>query len=332
MLNRTHFDEPRFKTLYVTPSYIVRMNFEASPNRERTEKQLANEENLKLAHQHHEISRKTSKRIRTASEWLLMYQKSRGRKSYFVTLTIPASDVIVSDSKFKNVLLRSLLNRMYRRFPSLLYVWRVERHKKGDLHCHMILSESYQFQELKRVWNEILERNGCLASYTERMSRLNYRAYASKYGHHYNFDTKRIKKAYEAGVNSSWKSPNSVDVQKVDNTKSIASYLAKYASKKSKKEEIISGKFWGCSQSLSAIKSIAIPLGHGREKELEWEYFEDSHYVEIHGLSAREKMLIREHFTVFIRPIEDIYLSFLDRIEEHVFKWLDSLVFEEVIN
>lgn len=327
-----NFSEPRFKTLYVTPSYIVRMNFEVSPNRERTAREIANEVNLKLAHQEHEISRKTSKRIRTASEWLLMYQKSRGRKSYFVTLTIPASEIAVSDRTFKNVLLRGLLNRMYRRFPSLLYVWRVERHKKGDLHCHLILSESYQFQELKRVWNEILERNGCLDSYTERMSKLNYRAYSVKYGHHYNFDTKRIKKAYEAGVRTSWKQPNSVDIKKVDNTKSISSYLAKYASKKSKKEEIISGKFWGCSQSLSAIKSLAIPLGHGREKDLEYEYFEDSNYVEVHGISAREKMLIRDHFTVFIRPTEDIYLSFLDRIEEHIFKWLDQLQFVEVIN
>src|SRR5699024_7924498 len=81
-------------------------------------------------------------------------------------------------------------------------------------------------------------------------------------------DEKKIRKAWEYGCKTNWKSPNTTDVKFCRNPQGVGIYISKYMAKsnsttkdteaKTKSLESLNGRLWYQSQSLSRLRSVVV--------------------------------------------------------------------------
>src|SRR5690625_1479962 len=79
---------------------------------------------------------------------------------------------------------------------------------------------------------------------------------------------KSIKKAYDYGIETDWKNPNSTDVKLIRNPEVAAAYISKYLSKNEAEEnetgikadsrKNLNGRLWFQSRSLSRLRKITV--------------------------------------------------------------------------
>lgn len=184
------------------------------------------------------MSEQSQRKVKSAINWLIasakykrVYSKELDKafffKVNFITLTLPDTNVPVSDAFLKKKLLNPWLVYARKYFYLSNYVWKVERHKSGKLHIHITSDTFIHHKRLRWSWNRLLKRNGLIDEF------------AKEHGHY---------------------DPNSTDVHSVHKVKNLGAYLAKYMAKSESDEGIISGRQWGCSYQLSQQSKCCIEI------------------------------------------------------------------------
>lgn len=156
----------------------------------------------------------------TATEKKVFSRKLQSSFSFrvnFVTLTLFGSQKH-TDKEITNTALKQFIRKWKSKEPNLLYVWRAEKQKNGNIHYHLITNSFIHHRELRDMWNICLYRMG----YNSRLD------------------------------------ANSTDVHSFRDVSSPLNYMLKYITKKETKGNEVDGKIWDCSQAIKRVKNIQI--------------------------------------------------------------------------
>lgn len=290
------------------------------------------------------LSKKARRRIESKIQWLLTFSKTKrifndytnryfNFKINFITLTLPTLQSH-HDTTIKSKCFNQFLTEL-RRFHSLYnYVWRAECQRNGNIHFHIATDTYFPWYIVRSLWNRQLRKLGYINRYHQKFSGMDfnqYKAYCNSIGIN---DLSTIHSRYQYGNKTNWKDPNTTDIHSVHKVKNISAYLAKYMAKvekgKSKgdsydlKDRRITGRNWGCSQSLSRCKSIIdwaddltdriIDCARATLKpfELHDSYFH-CYFFDFHKLTGELKTVINQIFLDYKETIEYISGGIPDR-------------------
>lgn len=205
------------------------------------------------------ISQATCKKIRKAVSVLNYFTEEKsilqqngkivtGRVS-FITLTLPSSQQH-SDQFLTSNALKGFLDLCRKRGILANYVWRAEKQKKGNIHYHIITDEIVNYNTIYTLWNLQMERFGYLQRYTQKFAAMTLFNYCFSQE---NKNTKRevLERRYRKGVAQEWKRPNNTDVKYISDLQGVEKYLSKYLSKNANSDNIVKGRCWSRSQSVS---------------------------------------------------------------------------------
>lgn len=239
-------------------------------------------ENLKKCKDTWKLSRQSITKIRDSIQILHQLAPTRTIKrnsvviikkfkTSFITLTMPQSQTC-TDIEMKAAL-NLFLSNLRQSCQLENYVWKAELQQNGNIHFHLVIDKYVHHMAIRYYWNKALDSIGQLQDYTTKfqsMSLANYTAHRLALSASYQSSPptqEQIKKAYEFGVKTDWKSPGTEQVVKVKDKSQLASYLAKYISKSEKnfsknpisaeanKQRIADfGRTWGRSHSLSQFR------------------------------------------------------------------------------
>ena len=249
----------------------------------REPKKIINIEKIKLT-ESSELSRKASRRLTNSVNWLVasakqkhIYSKNHSKsfefKINFITLTLPSTDHNISDSFFRNTLLRTFINTARYKFNLQNYVWKVESQANGNIHAHFTTDVYMNHKELRNCWNKILSNHGLINSYTNKFKHMTETDYINYFKKNRKINIDTLKKRYAAGVSCNWNSPNTTDVHAVSKIKDVAAYMAKYMSKTDKSRRSIKGRIWASSYSLSDKNKLVFEMFGGIDSDLLAELF-----------------------------------------------------------
>ena len=200
--------------------------------------------NLSKAGYSGQIKQAQRRKIRKGVEWLLAtselktgYSKKEGKKFSFrinfVTLTL-SSKQIHCDKTIKRECLDKFIQACKNTYKDLLYIWRAEPQKNGNIHFHIVTNKYLPYEWIRNVWNKMQNKLG----YVDRFAALN--------GH---------------------SDPNSTDVHSIKNIQNIAAYIAKYCTKDNG-YRVICGKVYGMSDRLSTGNSLVFTEDMREYKEV----------------------------------------------------------------
>ena len=174
----------------------------------------------------------------------------------FITLTLPCEQ-IHDDAEITKVILGTFLDKSRKLGLLQNYVWRAEKQKNGNIHYHILTDTFANFSMFRRLWYVALRRLDYLTRYTEKFSKMSYSEY-----HKQSFNAGKTPAqtatAYARGVRCRWSEPASCHVSYPNDISAVSKYVSKYTSKKdSNTENIVTGRVWSCSQSVSnAVKNF----------------------------------------------------------------------------
>lgn len=168
----------------------------------------------------------------------------------FITLTLPGPQRNITDREIKKQCLEPFLLQARRWFKLHSYIWRAERQKNGSIHFHLVTDTFIPYDQLRDLWNLKCNNLGFIDRFEQ------------KYGHRH---------------------PNSTDVHAIKKVRNLSAYFSKYMAKDAetaeqrmripfarqiwheklimakgvkykriltRKESLIEGKVWDCSQNL----------------------------------------------------------------------------------
>ena len=262
---------PPIYELHVNPTYAVCIPQRNSRGSNKTLERIANEANLRDNSNKGVMSKKATRRITNAVNWLVASAKKKWTfdkltnkrftfKVNFITLTLPTLDHGVTDNEFKSVLLHNFINTCRYKYDLKNYVWKVETQANGNIHAHFTTDTFIHWKDIRSVWNTILTKNGIIKHYQDKHKDMTLEQYISMYDPAGTRDISSISQAYYTGAGSNWSDPNSTDVHSVYKIKDIASYLAKYMGKSDEGRRKVKGRLWGCSTNLSETNKLMIEL------------------------------------------------------------------------
>lgn len=244
-------------------------------------------------------------------------------KICFVTVTL-ASKQRHSDKIIKSQLLNQLLTELRQRYSMKHYIWRAEKQANGNIHFHILTNVFIPQDSLCKMWNRIQNKLGYVDDYSRRM-----RSEIGSFSDYYNafIDSgtySQLQQRYIKGKACNWNNPNSTDIHSVRKVKNIAAYLMKYFTKSTqergvKDEElednnVILGKIWGLSESLSKLKTVTTGIGTELMNEL-------NRIFDI----LKEKAFIDKYFTFIRVSFKDLIKLKADNIMKVVFERLKLL-------
>lgn len=226
------------QNLYIKPNYIVSVPEFDTPKNLFSHARIKNEENLKNNKHKSILSDKAKKRICAAINWLVVsakskvvYQKNSGKrfnfKVNFITLTLPDTQINVSETQFKQKLIHPFLVYCKKYYGLKNYVWKLEFQENGKLHAHLTTDTYIDTYQIRHLWNRLLKSNGLMDDFIKKFKHDN---------------------------------PNSTDVHAVWKVDNLSAYLAKYLSKNEQNGQTLTGRIWGCNYSLSNKNKCSIFL------------------------------------------------------------------------
>jgi len=262
---------PPIFDLHINPTYAVCIPQRSGRSGTKTLERVKNEENLKNNQHKGQMSKKATRRITNAVNWLVASAKNKwifdkiSQKRFtfrvnFITLTLPTLDHGVTDHQFKSVLLHNFINTCRYKYDLKNYVWKVETQANGNIHAHFTTDTFIHWQDIRNVWNRILQKNGVIAKYKAKHENLSFEEYAALYDPTGEKDIEQLRRAFTQGCSASWSDPNSTDVHSVYKVKDLASYLAKYMGKSDDDRRPVKGRLWGCSTNLSETNKLTMEL------------------------------------------------------------------------
>jgi len=173
-------------------------------------------------------------------------------KIAFITLTLPSKQVH-SDNEIKEKCLNQFLIELSSVYKVSHYVWRAEKQANGNIHFHLLVNKFIPWSQVRDRWNRITNKLGYVDRYRDEMRRFHSSGFNVRQDLLRNWEYKKQVKAYQVGKAQDWASPNSTDIHALHRINKVSAYLAKYCTK-DEEENVVNGRIWGCSTSLSNIK------------------------------------------------------------------------------
>ena len=234
--------------------YIARKNFS-----ERSK------ENLNRGFKTKGISDATMKKIKTASR-VLSYasepQTVRNSKGeyirhlcVFITLTLPFEQNH-EDKVITKIVLGTFFDKCRKIGILNNYVWRAEKQINGNIHYHILSDTFVNYSLIYRLWKISLNVLGYVKKYSEKFRNMSFDEYKNL-PHNKKLDLKIIVDRFAKGTRENWENPPCVKVDYCDDINQVGSYIAKYTAKDSDNKNIVEGRVWSCSSSVSdAVKKF----------------------------------------------------------------------------
>ncbi len=234
------------------------------------------------------ISNTARKKISTALDYLLLMSNEKEVKIHklnktvkfricFITLTLPAMQMH-TDNEIKEKCLNSFLIELTRFHHVKNYIWRAEKQHNGNIHFHVIIDKFILYNELRARWNRICNKLGYVDIYQTNMKQFFCNGFKMSNSKSDNRTREQQLKAYQIGIKSDFRSPNSTDIHQVKYINNIKAYVSKYmtkdpnfeasASPEEKQKLLCKGRIWACNQELSDIKNAREYIDTEIEKAL----------------------------------------------------------------
>lgn len=205
-----------------------------------------NDKNKPPKFKHHTgiISKKATKRINNAIDWLLLLARDKEAfnikekrkfkfKICFITLTL-SSEQKHSDNEIKNKLLNQFLVEARKKWKVDKYVWRAEKQVNGNIHFHIVIDKFIDYKSLVTTWNRIQNKLGYIDQYSLNQKEFFKNGFVFRKKLAKKWSYARQRKAYYAGKACGFKCPNSTDIHSVKGIKNLSAYLSKYCTKNPK--------------------------------------------------------------------------------------------------
>lgn len=261
----------------ITPTSICQYHasdFEDSFSRSLTRKKNTASNKRKT----NELSANARRRLKKSSQNLIYLSKKRTIKidgsvrcsnfrAAFITLKLPSKQMH-SHSEIIKSCLNQFLVQMRKYYGIKNYVWKAELQRNGNIHFHLLVDRYIHYMAVRKYWNQSIEKLGYVSTYRNCREKMDFNEYNKWRILEGSVDKKINRKAYDYGVETEWKKPNTTDVKFVNNDKKAAHYISKYLSKNESNEdetgiiadsrEELTGRLWYCSQSLSRLKNFTI--------------------------------------------------------------------------
>jgi hypothetical protein len=226
--------------------------FQRQVKKERTEKQIENEKNLKRGGGFNGfVSEKTAREVTRRISNLIEIAPKAKRVVTFVTLTLPSTQKH-DDNFIKRYLLGDFIQIISKKYRVKNYIWKAEAQKNGNIHFH-IMADSYlpnvarvtsrRQGRINEIWNKICARYGYLDSYKADRLKDYRKGNLTEAQIHW-------QKAFNFSV------PNSTDVHPLKSKTKPESYINKYISKPEPGRRLIEGRIIGCSDQLKEIEAF----------------------------------------------------------------------------
>lgn len=188
--------------------------------------------------------------------------KSYGKYLTFCTLTLSDSTTM-TDEEVKRNMLNRFLQDLKRKHQLVNYLYCCEAQKNGRIHFHVMLDRYFHHASIRSIWNHIQEAHGLLRSHFRKFGNLN---------------------------------PPSTEIRGLKHVHNVAAYLSKYMTKNDKRR-LITGRLWGCSDSLRNIQPFTCIVDselsamiHSSLQKKGVYYHKDEYYCVIANLTFRELM------------------------------------------
>lgn len=346
MVIATTNNEIQGVNVFLKPTYAFIMPARNSRRGPLTEMQRNNLKHLEKNQHQGKLSAKATKRLVNSVNWLIasakkkwVFDSSKNKhfsfKVNFITLTLPGDFQMISDHKFKSVLLHNFINQCRYHYGLKNFVWKCEAQANGKIHAHFTTDTYLPWKGIRRIWNKILLTNGLLDMHIVKHSSMTFDDYCSAYNADNKHSLKLMRRRFEEGQASGWTDPNSTDVHAVYKVKDIGAYLAKYMSKKEEDRRGIEGRIWSCSYNISEANklSVSIPFDMG-DSALEPFMNGDFKWIEVFskdkdglpGLKIGELFFfkLQDILTKITGPIGQVYRDTLFKIRNGIQLDFDS--------
>jgi len=220
----------------VEPFQISFQHYQNDENAKKvvSERSIANLTNE--AHEHHELSQNSKRKLRQRIAWLLYHHTSKfnnisqrtaqlRNNTAFITLTLAAKQAH-TDQEIKLKLLNQFLTELRKNYGKVRYVWKAEKQKNGNIHFHIVVNKYVSHVLVREMWNRIQDK-------------LDY-----------------VKKYQLKGKGAM---PPSTEVVGLRRVKNVYKYMVKYMCKGDEKHSI-AGRAWGCSDELVKCSNISLKV------------------------------------------------------------------------
>jgi hypothetical protein len=168
-------------------------------------------------------------------------------KMNFITLTLPASQINLSDKDLKEVYLKRFLERMKYNYKMHHYIWVSERQQNGNLHFHLVTNKFVRYDNIRNHWNNSLSDSGLIDTFYNSCKRTQ----TWQDGFMPLFD----KNCYTQNLHNY---PPSTEVRAVWKSEDLVNEFTKYLNKATEQKQGIDGKLWDCSHSLQYSNRLQI--------------------------------------------------------------------------
>lgn len=235
------------------------------------------------------LSKQAVKKIRRAIDYTV-YLSDRHTKKIdhrdkqynfclnFITCTLSSAQVH-TDQEIKKHIFQPLLNYFRQHYHVKNYVWVIEKQKNGNTHFHVISDKWIPWSELRNKWNEYQQNLGYITRYSTAQKVWHAAGFQVRHDLLKTWSYSKQYTAWLAGCRNDWSTPNSTDVHSLVKIHNVRYYITKYVTKNQSKDsksfaftpgsieesleedqsfKTITGRIWGCSESLSKIKGAII--------------------------------------------------------------------------
>ena len=262
------------------------------------------------------ISPKAAARLQTYVKylfWLSGCYRKKGKKMElictgkitFLTLSLSAVQ-IDSDNYIKSNMLNQFITELSKRYHGLLYIWRAEKQKNGNIHFHFLTNKFIHWEIARNIWNRIQAKEGYLQRYQEKFSGLWFEQYLLTISNPKINLIDVYKRRWIQGNNSNWSNPNSIDIVQLKSMKAIYHYISKYMSKNEREPNEISeierenlkivGHIYFCCKELTSIESPK-----------EWILEDITHDLNLIKSAFPDVIYNSQFFTLIKLSIEQLY-------------------------
>lgn len=114
------------------------------------------------------ISANASRKIKASIQWIWTAGYKKHYNIKFITLTYSTREKkSITDYEIKQKLMKNFIKRLHYEFGDFAYIWRIEKHRGGNLntHVHLLWNIYIPKERLRYHWNRILKENGLTEGY-----------------------------------------------------------------------------------------------------------------------------------------------------------------------
>lgn len=270
------------------------------------------------------VSNATMKKIKTASRVLSYASKLRKVRNskgvyinhlcMFITLTLPYQQTH-PDSEITKKILGTFFDKCRKIGILENYVWRAEKQINGNIHYHILTDSFVNYSMIYKIWLISLERLNYVSQYKKKFGSMCFSDYKNL-AHNKNIDLIKLSDRYAKGVRDGWKFPPCVETDYCNDISQVSSYIAKYTAKVSSDDNIVTGRVWSCSTSVSeSVKSFKgdkefnmfwynVGFSMMKRKVIEFDYFSmvDFKFTSLISWFSDMKKYVSDLFSKVFKP------------------------------